>query len=415
MPAHEHESAHTPIVDNIEIRGLSRTRAFVVQRELLVKENEPLDAEDLLESVQRLKNTQLFQSVLPYVESLPNNRVKVIIDVGERWTTIPFFNYSEGGGTRRLSTGAYDINHFGRFLEMGFIYENWDGAHGGGFWFRDPRFLHERLTLRLELRSTHRPRRLFETSGKRLGEYVLYRQDVDVFVQKEWRDGFAVGVGAQYQRDRFQDPLYQSALNDDFTSQITSPTPVETMSARVQLDLGKLNYDNYLVKGRLSQLMIELAPREFGSHERFVNVYWDNSAHYRLPYDANLSLHAVAASTTSTHLQNMYFVGGFAQVRGYADGQFLSRAFWQFNSEYRIPSIKTPWVVLQHIFFFDVVQAQQSLSAFAFDADQLFPSTGVGFRLISPKIYRFNGRLDIAVPWRASKATYISIGAQQFF
>jgi hypothetical protein len=70
---------------------------------------------------------------------------------------------------------------------------------------------------------------------------------------------------------------------------------------------------------------------------------------------------------------------------------------------------------LQHIFFFDVVQPEKSLSSFAFDSEQLFPSTGIGFRLISPKIYRFNGRLDIAFPWRAGNATYISFGSQQFF
>lgn len=409
------QTAHTAIVDSIEIKGLGRTKALVVQRELLVKQGEPLDAEALLESVQRLKNTQLFQSVLPYVENLPNNRVKVIIDISERWTTIPFFTFSQGGGTRRFSVGAYDINHFGRFLEMGLLYESWDGESGGAFWFRNPRFLDERLILRLELRSLHRPRRLFEPYGEQLGAYVLYRQLVDVFVQKEWRDGFSVGVGALYHQDRFQDPLYTPALDAGWTRQITTPDTTDAVSTRLQMDIGKLNYDNYLVRGRLSQLMVELAPREFGSQGQFVNVYWENAAHYRLPYYANLSLHAVAATTTSTQLQNMYFVGGFAQVRGYADGQFLSRAFWQVNAEYRIPSVRTSWVVLQHIFFFDVVQAQQSLSSFALDAGQLFPSTGIGFRLISPKIYRFNGRLDIAIPWRAKNAAYVSFGAQQFF
>ena len=142
------EGACEPVlIDAIEIAGLERTKPFVVHRELLVEEGETASRWALSESIQRVRNTGLFRKVTyELVESGPEKTgaYTLEIEVDERWTTLPMFQYSNGGGTYRLIAGAYDTNFLGRYLGLGGRYERLGETNSFYAWAYDPRAFDQR-------------------------------------------------------------------------------------------------------------------------------------------------------------------------------------------------------------------------------------------------------------------------------
>ncbi|NRA47398.1 MAG: hypothetical protein HRU09_20810, partial [Oligoflexales bacterium] len=148
-------------IERIDIVGLKRTKPFVVKRELLVKEGQEFSKKQIKESCQRLRNLQIFataECVLTEGSSPQSNVLTITVD--ERWTTIPIFKYSSGGGTSQLIIGTYDINVFGNYLELGGQYERTGDKNSGVVWYRNKRFLGKRLELFLNLWSVARERTL---------------------------------------------------------------------------------------------------------------------------------------------------------------------------------------------------------------------------------------------------------------
>jgi len=402
------------IVAEIELRGLDRTKPFVIYRELRFKVNEALNTEDLLASIQNLKNLEIFSSVIPLLELQDNNRVKVIIQISEKWTTIPYLNFSSGGGTRYIYSGVYDINMFGSFIEMGAQYNNWNKEHGVLGWYIDRRLFDRRITLQLVAGKTLRPRNLLTRDAEKEGDYILSRNEVGFSIIKEFKSWLSAGVGFELENDRIINTNYEASLDQPIKNQLNNSHTSNNKFTSIFLNVGKLNYDNYLIEGKRSSLTVKHGGKYTRSDTNLTMFRWENKAFWRLPHFGNAALRFTLAQTDAEAVQHLFYVGGFEHVRGYLDGQLRSKAYWQINSEYRIPSYRSNWLVLQHIFFFDAVQVADKISQLK-DESSIYYSAGIGIRVISPKIYSFNGRLDIALLTKGESQNLISFGAQQFF
>jgi len=411
---YEQSLTKKPIVSEIELQGLSRTKSKVVFRELLFAENEILTTKDLLNSVQRLKNLRIFSHVIPLLQLENNNRVKVIIQLSEKWTSIPYANFSSGGGTEYFYAGMYDINTLGRFFETGIQYDNWNRKSGGVAWFHDPRFLDKRLTLQVQLWATRKPRFLYTTSGDSQGNYVLKRNRISLLFKKEINEWFQPGIGFDYDSDQIIDTTQESAIDPNTEKLLTNTDKQRGIFNTLFLQLGKLNYDNYLIDGKLSTLIVKHGGDYSGSDINLKMFKWKNEMYWLLPHKGNAAVNLTFGAAETDNLQHYFYIGGFDNIRGYLDGQLRNRAYWQLNTEYRIPSYKSSWLVLQHVFFIDLVQTAHQFSELLGDT-QTYYSAGTGIRIISPKIYRFNGRFDIALITSGDAQSYISFGTQQFF
>jgi len=403
-----------PVVSEIEIKGLTRTQPSVIHRELLFEVNDTLTTEELINSIQNLKNLEIFSSVIPLLELQENNWVKVTIKISEKWTTIPYLNFSFGGGTRYIYSGIYDINVFGKFIELGTQYNNWNDEHGVLAWYINQRLFNQKMTLQLVTGSTLRPRTLYATNGEKEANYVLSRNELGVSLIKELQPWLKVGAAMELENDEIIHSEYEPTLNDAHKSQLINTERSKNSFLSFILKLGKLNHHNYLVEGKHSSVIV----KHGGSHtnsDTSINMFrWENKAFWLLPHYANLAMRFTLAQTDAKTIQHQFYVGGFEHIRGYLDGQLRSRAYWQINSEYRIPSYQSSWLVLQHIFFIDATQVADKVSEFDSN-ESTYLSAGIGFRIISPKIYRFNGRLDIALLTSGNSTSLISLGAQQFF
>jgi len=409
-----HSLKKSPMIEKIIIRGLTRTKEHVVLRELLVKEGDVLTAEVLLDCIQRLKNRRIFSKVLPIIKLTSDNHVELTIEVEERWTAIPYFNFSSGGDTFYLYAGIYDINTFGRYIETGGQYESWNGKSGGSIWFRNPRFLNKRILAGADLSSTLRPRTLYSPSGDIQGNFNLKQKKLKLFFENEIKIWLRLGFTLQLRQTEIIDASATDKIDSLTLDLLNNGKITDEIGTTFYATLGRLNYDNYLVSGRESSLFYRYAGDKTGSGELIKQVSWENSIFWRLPHTANAGFRFNISAIDTDNIQNFFYIGGFNNIRGYFDGQFRSKAYWQLNAEYRIPSLKTDWLVIQHIFFVDAVNTSNQLKDLG-NSNNIVYSGGTGIRVISPKIYSLNGRIDFALISSQKTQSVISFGAQQFF
>lgn len=396
----------------IDIQGLDRTERKVVERELLFRAGGLVTRAQLEESVQRLRNLGLFRvaeySVIPVDPSGVN--VKVVIDVDERWTILPFFNISFGGDLFSLLAGIYDVNLLGRFLEAGFRYQRLGSTNSYVLWFHDPRFLDKRVFVGGQVWWTNRLRYFFDDQGEATSGYLRERRYLRLVGSKEFSRMFSAGAGISIQEDRFTTEL----VSDEFAqAQREFGLPDDQIVAAWNLNatLGRINDDSFLRSGTEFAVGTTLSPA-FVSSEGYVDVAAQLLSFQRFRWKQNIGLRVGVAATTADHLENQYFLGGLDTVRGFYDSRFRGPAYWYTNLEYRIPSFDYPWFVLQHIAFADAVGVTDRASQF-WDADGV--SMGIGLRILSPKIYRFGARIDYALPVKGTGTTPLSFGVQQFF
>lgn len=409
------DQALEKIVSSIAIVGLQRTRPDVVRRELLIVKGRPLRLYELEESLQRFKNLHLFHTVVAnyYLDEL--NQVHIRLTFAESYTTIPILKINSGGDTRYLVAGVYDINSLGQYLETGVQYESWNGEDGGVVWFRNPRLMNERFRFGADVWSVKHPRNVYEPDGTRQGDFVTYQRKLNVFVDKEWFNGFTLGMGVELNQTQLLDGTMSDLLSLGVSQAIENHSEIVSHWTRVYFTLGRLDYDNVLLQGRISEFNINYASPNLGSDYEAYVTNWDNKIFWRVGEHANVGWRLKWAKTNSQQLQDLFYIGGFENVRGYYDGQLRGKQFWQSNLEYRKILFATSWYYLQGNIFADGAQLVNPTMAIETNSNDIFYGTGIGLRLGSPKIYRFLARLDIALLTSHPATSRVSFAVQQFF
>lgn len=401
-------------IENIEIKGLNRTQEFVVKRELLVEPGQSFTQEQIDESCQRLRNLQIFATAECVLNpgSSEDNRI-LTITVDERWTTIPIFKYSSGGGVSELIVGSYDINVFGSYLEFGGQYERIGDKNSGVVWYRNKRFLGKRLELFLNVWSVARQRTLYNIWGKENrveGGYLLQRKRGVAFLEKEWLWWLKTGIGLQINQDEFTEDF--SPVVDEVVDYQGMPENTKIMMLNANAKIGRLDYNSYLIDGFQLSSNLELSSKALGSELEFFRLEEDLRLFKTLPFNSTIGARVGLGISTVTSEPYMFYLGGLDRVRGFKESRFRARNYWLGNFEYRIPSWKSRWFVLQHVFFYDSIGIALKKNDLA---EQSAASLGAGLRFISPKVYRLVLRIDYAHPVHKDDETPISFGVQQFF
>jgi len=406
-------------ISQVIISGNKRTTNTTISQELQLKPGETLTEEKANTSIQQLKNLRIFDKVnLHYRASKNNsNNVDVIANVSDRWTTIPIFKAGSGGGSSYYTVGAYDVNAFGRYLELGAQYQNYNGKNGAVTWFRNPRFFGKRILIGFDIWHLQLNQNLYEQkSGNLVGAYTNTRTRIHGFAKKELKSWFELGLGFDYMMDDFtQFGLSDKQVIANQQNQFNSPASTTQNFLELNLRLGKLNYDRFLVEGYQSDIDLRSTFSSLSSDENSVELQIKNTYFIKLDHKQNIGFNLVYGYTNTPLIQHHFYLGGLFEVRGYVDQRFHGKAFVRSNIEYRIPSYQTSWLVLQHILFIDAGRISQSHSEIINNKGTSFASAGFGIRFISPKIYRFNARLDVAKPLANESGIDVSFGLQQFF
>jgi outer membrane protein assembly factor BamA len=393
------------VVEEIHIEGLRRTQPFVVERELEFNIGEAAKTEDLEESVRRLRNLGVFSTA-----EYDANNTGVTVSVQERWTTIPIFKINQGGGLTQLVLGAFDVNSFGRYLELGAQYERLGESNSGVVWFRDPRFLNQRLRFGADFWSVNRPQILYGDSGDIEGGFLLQRKMASFEMEKEITPWFTAGMNFRLLNDSFSTQFLSSKILE---AQADQPLPEDGRAVIFGglFGLGRLDMNNYLVDGLLWSNAVYVAPK-VGIFDTGFETLSGEVAYFRtLPFRSTFGARVLYGVTNARAEQHQFFIGGLDRVRGFYDDRIRGRKHVTGNVEYRIPSLDRQALVIQHVAFLDATRVGEGNLA----AGQSAASAGIGLRLLSPKIYRLTLRFDFAFPLLNHTDAAFSFSAQQFF
>jgi outer membrane protein assembly factor BamA len=175
--------------------------------------------------------------------------------------------------------------------------------------------------------------------------------------------------------------------------------------------LGRINRSSYFREGIAYTQALARSDDLWGASDDWTRWTHEVNGFLKLPWRQNLGARIGAGATSAAQAEHQFFVGGFDRVRGFVDSRFRGKSYWFANLEYRISSVDTPWFALQHTVFTDIAAASH-------DIDGLAPagaSSGMGLRIISPKINRFIIRVDYGVSWLGSGNAPLSFGVGQFF
>jgi hypothetical protein len=401
---------------SVLIEGNIKTKEKVILNEIKdLLESDNL-TEHLNEIERRLWNLRIFSQVNLAIENQ-----KLIIKIQERWTTIPIGKFSGGGGTSYYALGLYDINSFGTNTEMGAQYESLNNRPAGVIWLRKPQYLNDRnLKIGFDLWSINRIRFFYnQTDGEDDGALTLQRKRYNGFIEKKFfNDHFNLGLQFDYQEDEISD----FGLSDELKKQNTARNfkPDNRNISRFTsfyLDFGQINTKNYLQDG--SQLSLKTSIAHLSSekdsilsgNEMTLKSYklWQNFNNMNFAWQFKLK------SNNYNEIQNLNYLGGFEEVRGYMDGQYYGNATWQNNLELRQDFFENKYGVIQLAAFTDQAKEGEDLQDLTERKEEVLLSSGLGIRLISPKIFRFVGRIDYAQTHTRFVSQGISFGIQQFF
>lgn len=379
------------------IRGNRRTSLKAIQNFLYPDgKNRDLKKTDL----EDLRNLAIFERV-----DLVGNQVSV----KERWTTVPVFKIQSGGGLVNYTVGVVDPNFLGRLIALGAQYEQAGGLSSGQVQFRKPR-LFKRFNVGADLGVSSRPRFLVN-QGEVTSAMVVGRQRVAAFIEDQISPNLTVGIGFDYNKDRLSVAPFTSDYQDRFSDYFSRGFlggEREKLWTRAFARWGRVNRDIPFFEGHSVALELRQAFQGFVSDTNLFSLQLQGRW-FRRHKNHNYGGRFIWDYTSSSFPEDQVFTGGFDRIRGFFDGQFITRSTGVLNFEYRyrMLSLDSGWCDLQGVMFSD--------SGWLVDLDQWVSSVGAGLRIIVPKIYGFNVRVDWAQVLRGPPGQSLSFGLQQFF
>lgn len=380
-------------IDVVETHGLWMTRRDVLLRELPWRPGETVTPEQWALGLTRLWNAGLWSRIdVTLVER--EGRVVAEFTVEERITLNQILRFSALPGLWWVRVGLTDTNFLSWFQEVGIAYERFNDQQGGMLWWKQPRLFDQRIALLLHVERLARPR--FGFTSLR----TLARAEV---------------TGEVHDRLRLMGRL--EAIDDAFVAPVPGfeTGEVRPAESRALVAAGGVRFGLVeTVRLRQRSWSLELRPSvgvtTDPAHPVFAQGWAELLAFETFGEAWNVALRVQVGVTSAAPAQHRFFIGGLDLVRGLLDSQIRTDAFALANLELRVVAFDSSWFALMPAAFVDAVLARDErgggLGAL---------STGIGVRLLVPRLVGTGVRLDAAVPIDGRLRVEPSIGVFQFF
>jgi outer membrane protein assembly factor BamA len=379
-------------IDALEIHGLVRTHEDIVVRELPWRVGAIVTREEFELGITRLWNTPLFSMVHGAIERREGKNV-AIIEVDERWPLTPVIELQSGGNATWFHLGATDRNLLGRYLEVEAFYEYFNAKSGGRVWFRDPRFLNERVELVIvadRLMRT-RPDYVVRTTRGRVELNHLVVQDLVKY-----------GVRVDGLADDFLPPTEGSnpSLPGDLRALIVEPG----------LRVGRIDYVRLRDKGLALETRVAIGTTTRSDATTFRRVTSVLEANAIAGTRWNFGVRAIAGHVSHQPDEMQFFIGGLDLLRGYPDNHFKATAFALYNADVKLIAFDSQWLAILPVVFSDGATIRRDDGS----SDAAF-SVGGGTIFVIPKIADSQLRIDVGVPLRPPYHPGVGFGTAAFF
>lgn len=402
------------VFNEIKIEGLKSTKPVVVMTELGFDVNQQISEENFRQGISEIRNTDLFSEVKYKIQNTEQGKV-LIIQLVERWTTIPILKVASGGGVSQITLGVFDPNVFGKYIELGAQYEKLGDANSGVVWFKNPRLNNTKYGLDFQLWNIGRTRtKYFQDQDDPVIQtgFLHKREKAFLGLNREFTPSRIFRIFYEYNKDSFTDDFISDEAKTALINFGGLPDATEFHFLGTGLDLGVININSYRFDGSLLGLLARYGVSTDDSDLNF----WDVSANYQyfktVFKRSTFAQRFMIGGTNTESLQYWQYLGGLDRIRGFSDNRFAGSLFWLSNTEFRHPVFEKSWLVLQAATFVDVASRGEKFKELG-TIDGV--SAGAGLRIFLPKVYRFTLRFDYAVPLLKDDDMNFSFGVQQFF
>lgn len=392
-----------PRVGHIVIQGNKRTKTYVIERNLRLKDGDLFNATRLRWSLSTLQGMGFFEDVnVGFEQNAEPDKIDLVITVQEAKTGR--IGVSVGYGSQSgLSGGlSYNDNNWGGRGERFGI--GFDIGNREQYW----------LTLEQPYMDEH-------TFAWRVGAYKRSWEDLSYFendsfqfAYDEDRVGAYVGFGRKFsERSKlswFLTTEWQDVQIDPRGNVVPTPTQREEMeNGKTFTITGRLTRDNmdpYLPypKGDVESINVSKGLEVLGGDWDYWK-YWFEARYYTdlkfltTIFERNFTIDdipPIIAARLIVGDSNGYIpwaadytLGGDSTLRGYKDKRFRGDQMFLGNAELRLPVHKNASLVL----FYDVGRAWDSNKGEGFSWNELSKGYGLGVRVRTPL---GNLRLDFA-------------------
>lgn len=378
-------------VERVELTGFSWTKPSVVLRELQLELPGEVTPSQWTLGLARLWNCGLFSRVDGRLERRPEG-VVAVLDLEERFSLNPLFSFGIGGGSAWVRVGANDNNFLGRFLEWGLRYERFLAYNGGQVWFRDPRLFGKRLVGLAQVEWLFRPR----------PEYTRRRLQGLIDVLGEVDDVMLLGLRAEVFRDEYSPPL---------AGEPRLPRDMQGVLVHSSIRVGRVDTVRLRETGVSVEVRNTVGFTNDPAAPFFMQSWAEALGFLMLGERFNLAVRLQAGLSSAAPTEQRFYLGGLDLVRGYDDSTMRTEQFVLGNVELRGVAFDSTWFAVVPAVFVDGALARTEQYG-----SRALLSSGVGVRLLVPKMLRTGLRADLAVTLVGGQPQVgFSFGVFQFF
>lgn len=419
------KKAEGVIIASIEFEGNNKTSDDVIEDNLDIRENEIFSIDKLKNSLQNLKNLQVFIKIEVEINLNKNNQLVIIFKVEEKWTLLPYFLAGSGGGTSYLVLGLYETNFIGRLYTFNFTYGCKNGNCSTFIYFRNPSVLGSRFNLVTYLTREHNIFHTYSRDREVTGTFANKKDMINVFTDIKVTPSLFLGFGALFIDNEITDDGINSA--DTMTNKknnYISPNTTSSIALEGRLTLGKINYDGMKVDGVNFVSILDTTGQAYDSQIDNYSSFSSTLLYYNsninlglltipLPKLSYLAIRSNISVTSSDVLSQQYFIGGLDKVRGFYDGEFSGKFSSYSNFELRVPSYVNDYLAIQHSIFSDIGYAANTFPEML--SSHTGVSVGTGIRILPLKVNRVAIRVDYAYTLNPFHTFGFNFGLLQFF
>jgi hypothetical protein len=414
---------HGKTVRSLRFRGLSRTRRLRLLHHMDTEVGEKIDWGVLAEDLRRLRNLELFTTLVLYVRPRGDDAVDLLLHLEDKWSLLPYFNFVRGGGSYQIVCGVYDVNVLGAMFMLDANFIVFDGQPAGILYGRVPRV----AGLPLELGADGGISRAIRTT------YWMRTLPWQTFsLDSRWINLLAETEPVPWLRLMlWQKFLWRKvSFAKETAYAVHLPPGGRRAETGVMLSLGKVTYQNYLMHGLKLTLWGTGSFEALGSDTHFLRISWDARGYYRFgPRGGNLAGRLHGGYMTGGTLFDEFALGSFSGLRGFQYAQFVGRAFVAGSLEYRtgLLPLRFPIVSkihrvfrgktlrLQGVVFTEMGSIVGSRHFSTPESGQMLLSVGAGFRGIFVPFYKAVLRVDACYTLEPFRAFDLMIATQQAF
>jgi outer membrane protein insertion porin family len=384
------------LIEGFRVRGIKKTKEYVVLREMRQKVGDPLNTNLMKRSGQRLYNLGLFEDVNMKLNPGKNpDNVEVVVDVIEANTATVGFGvgYSQSDGF----VGQVSFTDKNLFGKGDSLFTQWEfgGETEKNYQvsFSRPYIDKKGTSMSISFYDMTRETAEYNRKAQEIARYdkrsigqdiTFSRADSEFtrnYLTLKHRHDMYVEPEKGYSRQYFEDSYNQQYYNDYGV--------ITTKSDRIKQNFGSTraivfsrvydNRDNVFDphRGKRNELTFEWAG--FGGDFNYRKLSYDQR-YYWAHGKNTLALDAMIGYAWGDMPLSQRFALGGASLRGYEDDQFRGNSMLKASLEYRIPIAKK----ISTLAFVDAGYAWDKRDEDAFDLSKIKVGYGIGFRIQTP-------------------------------